>query len=187
MGRQSSASLRTPWAVRVRYASPHNPPAKQLDSDNSTANLTTRRRTKPAALIESCTQGVGAPPPNSGRLRRKNVAGDSAPRPTLRLRPRPRCGSAPNPVQMGVGAGPPATFVRRSRPPLVAPLTFIRGQSHQAKHGVWWRASNFAAKRNKTLKDTSQNKMSQSQRVIISDIRQVFRNLFRQVRIAFQT
>ncbi len=55
-------------------------------------NLTTRRRTKPAGLIESCMQGVGAPPQTLGRLRRKNVSGGSAPRAPLGLHPKPRFG-----------------------------------------------------------------------------------------------
>ncbi len=45
---------------------------------------------------------VGAPPQTPGRLRRKNVAGGSAPRSPRGLRPRPRWSSAPNPVQEGL-------------------------------------------------------------------------------------
>ncbi len=89
-------------------------------------NLATRGETEPVGLIESCTQGVGAPPQTTGRLRRKNVAGGSAPRPLLGLRLRPRWGSAPNPVQEGSGGErglgrspsgglatePPVTFLR---------------------------------------------------------------------------
>ncbi len=44
-------------------------------------NFTTRRRTNPVGSIESCMQGVGAPPQTPRRLSRKNVAGGSAPRP----------------------------------------------------------------------------------------------------------
>ncbi len=51
-------------------------------------NLAPRGETKPVGLIES----VGAPPKTPGRLRRKNVAGGSAPRPPLGLRPNPRSG-----------------------------------------------------------------------------------------------
>ncbi len=44
---------------------------------------------------------LGAPTQTPGRLR-SIVAGGCAPRPPLGLRPRPRWGSAPNPVQQGV-------------------------------------------------------------------------------------
>ncbi len=53
--------LRCPRTVRARYASPQSPPAK-LDSDK----FGDSRRTKPAGLIESCTQldrWVSAPNP----------------------------------------------------------------------------------------------------------------------------
>ncbi len=53
-----------PQTVRVRYAGPHSPPAK-LDSDkfdNLTVDQTGWLK------IESCTQGVGAPPQTLGRL-----------------------------------------------------------------------------------------------------------------------
>ncbi len=61
-------------------------------------NSTTRRRTKRAGLIESCTQGIGAPLHTPGRTRRKNVTGGSA--------PRLRWSSVQNPVQDGgLGAG----------------------------------------------------------------------------------
>ncbi|MCP3663192.1 MAG: hypothetical protein GY696_11970 [Gammaproteobacteria bacterium] len=49
-------------------------------------NLAPRGETKPVGLIES----FGAPPQTPGRLRRKNVAGGSAPRPPLGLRAKPR-------------------------------------------------------------------------------------------------
>ncbi len=70
-----------PRTVRARYASPQPTHHNWIQT-----NLTTRWRTKPAGLIESCTQRVGAPPHTSGRLGRKNVAGDCAPRPPLGLR-----------------------------------------------------------------------------------------------------
>ncbi len=50
--------------VRPRLASPHSPPAK-LDSDK----FEDPRRTKPDGFIESCTQGVWAPPQNQLGLR----------------------------------------------------------------------------------------------------------------------
>ncbi|MCP3662901.1 MAG: hypothetical protein GY696_10455 [Gammaproteobacteria bacterium] len=47
---------------------------------------------------------VGAPPQTLGRLRRKNVARGSAPRPPLGLRPRPRWGlPPPRPPLLGGG------------------------------------------------------------------------------------
>ncbi len=58
VGSGPAASLPQPRAVRARYASPQSPPAK-LDSDK----VGSSRRTKPVGLIESCTQGVGAPSP----------------------------------------------------------------------------------------------------------------------------
>ncbi len=68
--------------------------------------LTTRRRTKPAGLIEPCTQGVGAPP----QTPRKNVAGISAPRTPLGSAPDPRWASDLDPV----GTLPQTSFRRGS-------------------------------------------------------------------------
>ncbi len=64
---------------------------------------------RPGPRYGSAPDPVGAPPQTSGRLRRKNVAGDSAPRPPLGLRPRPRS-------ERGLGRGP------NRRGPLATPL-----------------------------------------------------------------
>ncbi len=74
------------------------------------ANLTTRRRTKPAGLIESCMQGVAAPPQTLGRLRRKNGAGGSSPPDPLLngVWGRAPTGSGVEPERVsGGGASPP--------------------------------------------------------------------------------
>ncbi len=90
-----------PFGLATRALTDHPPNWIQT-------NLTTRRLTKPAGLIESCIQGVGAPPQTPGRLRRTNVAGGSALRHPLGSA-QSRWDSDPKPVQEGVlGAGTPS-------------------------------------------------------------------------------
>ncbi|MCP3667824.1 MAG: hypothetical protein GY696_35930 [Gammaproteobacteria bacterium] len=81
--------------------------------------------------------GFGAPPQTTVRLRRKNVAGGSAPRLPLGFRLRPRWGPSPQtPPERSLGrspsgdlgAEPPATFLGQSRPSVWAgaPTPFMR-------------------------------------------------------------
>ncbi len=78
-------------------------------------NLAPRGETRPVGLIESF--GIGDPHQTPGRLRRTNVAGGSAPRPPLGLRPKPRLGEGlGREPPAGFRAVPPSTFLRQSRP-----------------------------------------------------------------------
>ncbi len=98
-----------PSTVRAPYASPQSPPAK-LDSDKFGSS----RRTKPVGLIESCTQGVGAMPPNPGAASPQECRWGSAPRPPLGLRPKPRSGGGG--ASSGVWGGAPSDILAVKRP-----------------------------------------------------------------------
>ncbi len=71
--------------VRARYACPRRQPAK-LDSDK----FDDSRQTKPFGLIESCTQGAGARPKNSGAASPHECSWALGPQTPLGLRRKPR-------------------------------------------------------------------------------------------------